>query len=127
MAVFIKDPAGWDFLTRDPKGPFGRDMARRGRNVLSGAKKQVGVDTGDLRASLTSSVKYGSPIIVRVGSLNKIALMHHEGTKPHEITPKRAKVLRFNQNGVVRYAVRVWHPGTKPNRYLTDNLEKGLD
>jgi hypothetical protein len=102
-------------------------MARRGRNVLSAAKRQVGVDTGDLRSSLTSSIKYGSPIVVRIGSANKIALMHHEGTKPHEITPKRAKVLRFNQNGMVRYAMRVWHPGTKPNRFLTDNLDKGLD
>ena len=46
-----------------------------------------------------------------------------EGTKPHVITPKRAKVLRFNAGGGggatgdVVYTKRVNHPGTAPRNY----------
>ena len=40
-----------------------------------------------------------------------------EGTMPHEILPKKARVLRFVVNGVEVFASRVNHPGTKPNPY----------
>lgn len=124
MAVFIKDPKGWHYWTEDRNGPFGRHMRDAGDRLVGLARRQVGVDTGRLRSSINSTVNRSGPIVVRVGSNNPIALMHHEGTKAHEIRPRRAKVLRFMQNGVIRYAMRVWHPGTRPNRYLTDNLPK---
>lgn len=63
---------------------------------------------------------------VRVGSESPIARLHHEGTRPHLIRPVNAKLLRFPANrglgGGFIYATVVHHPGTKPNRYLTDNL-----
>lgn len=126
MAYFIKDPAGWLWLTRSPNGPFAEHMRRAGKELEIRAKKQVGVDTGNLRRSIGTTINYFAPrgILVTVGSANKIALLHHEGTRAHEIRPRRAKVLRFVHRGVVRYETRVWHPGTKPNRYLTDNLRK---
>ena len=124
MAVFIKDPKGWYHWTEDRNGPFGRHMQSAGDRLVDLARRQVGVDTGNLRRSINSSVNRTGQIVVRVGSNNPIAYMHHEGTKAHEIRPRRAKVLRFVQHGVVRYAMRVWHPGTAANRYLTDNLPK---
>lgn len=129
MPVFIKDPVGWHHVTESRSGPFGINMLSRGQRLRLLSMRQVGVDTGRLRSSIhtnfsNSNAGSRASIIVRVGSNNPIALLHHEGTKAHEIVPRRAKVLRFPQNGMIRYAMRVWHPGTRPNRYLTDNLSK---
>lgn len=44
---------------------------------------------------------------------------HHDGTPPHMIYPRRARVLRFMQGGEVRYARSVRHPGTPGTRFLT--------
>lgn len=41
-----------------------------------------------------------------------------EGTRPHEIVAKRAKVLRFKVGGKVIYRKRVSHPGNKPTRWF---------
>jgi hypothetical protein len=62
--------------------------------------------------------------VVMVGSdAAPKALIHHEGSKPHIIMPRRATMLRFvGRTGQVVFARRVNHPGTKPNRYLADNL-----
>jgi len=41
-----------------------------------------------------------------------------EGTRPHEIKPVRAKVLRFEAaDGTIVFTMHVHHPGTKPNPY----------
>lgn len=37
------------------------------------------------------------------------------GTRPHEIRPRNARVLRFEIGGEVIYATKVNHPGTQPN------------
>ena len=38
------------------------------------------------------------------------------------ITPDTAEVLRFSSRGRIVYTRVVRHPGTKPNKYLADNL-----
>ena len=45
------------------------------------------------------------------------------GTRPHTITARRAKMLRFVQGGVVRFARTVHHPGTKPTHFMRDAAE----
>jgi len=40
-----------------------------------------------------------------------------EGTKPHEIRPRKAKALRFEIGGEVVFSLLVHHPGTFPNPY----------
>jgi hypothetical protein len=67
--------------------------------------------------------RYGGLTAV-IGSDNRIALMHHQGTRPHIIMPRRAQTLRFYSRGRIVYSKLVHHPGTKPNRYLTDNLRR---
>ena len=123
----------WDrtqlgLLLDSPAGPVGRDLARRGRKVLIAATMRVGVDTGRLKKSLKMTHERGTRgQFVMVGSKLNYALMHHEGTRPHIITPNRAQVMVFNKGPRVIYATSVRHPGTKANRYLKDNLYLALD
>lgn len=42
----------------------------------------------------------------------------NDGTRAHIIEVRRKKALRFVQNGVVRFAKSVRHPGTKPDPFL---------
>lgn len=123
MVTFVKDRVGWTREFESVGGLVGRDLSKRGRRLERLARRDVGVKTGRLRNSIISitSVDYRG-LHVTVGSNNRIAYLHHEGSRAHEIRPRRAPILRFVQNGRIRYAHRVWHPGTKPNRYLTRNL-----
>lgn len=116
--------AGLYYTLHSPIGPVGRDISRRANKILNAARVQVGVDTGALKASLRITRHNRDPRgqFVKVGSPLNYALMHHEGTKPHIITPNRSQYLVFNKGGRVIYATSVRHPGTKPNRYLSDNI-----
>lgn len=123
--LFVKDVKNWNFEFESTKGMVGKDLRGRGKRGVGYASAQVGVRSGALRSSLEYIVaKDAIGPYVMVGSSNKIAYLHHEGSIPHAILPRRAKTLRFVQNGAIRYAKRVYHPGTRPNRYLTDNLRK---
>lgn len=121
--IFIENRAGMEYLLRSQNGPIGKDLRSRGLRVLAGAKRQVGVRTGALRASI--HMRHFTDTrgqYVRVGSTLNYAKMHHEGTNPHIIKPNRKQVLRFATKGQIIFAHVVKHPGTRPNRYLTDNL-----
>jgi len=113
-------------LLYSPNGVVGRDLRVRAKKVLLAARKQVGVDTGDLKKSLNirnhRRTGYGQSI--SVGSNVRYARMHHDGTRPHAIRPtgKRGEYLIFKSGERKIYTTLVMHPGTKPNRYLTDNL-----
>jgi len=120
--VIFREPA-MDYYLNSPRGEVGRYLASRGRLIEAAAKGQVGVRTGALRASIhMRHLRDSRGQYIKIGSPLPYALMHHEGTKPHLITPKRATVLRFVRRGVLTYAHLVRHPGTKANKYLTDNL-----
>lgn len=123
MARVVIRKAELDFVLNNPSGMVGRYIAKKGREVEIAAKAQVGVRTGALRASIhMRHLRDSRGQFVRIGSPLNYALMHHEGTKPHLITPNRAQVLRFVKGSRVVYAHAVMHPGTKPNKFLTDNL-----
>lgn len=118
----------WDNLRYSKRGIVGRDMDRRGAYIANMARIQVGVDTGALRQSIrhsTHTAKGLGPytIVSAGGPTAPHALMHHEGTRPHEIRPNPPRsVLKFTVGGKTVYATRVLHPGTRENKYLTDHL-----
>lgn len=124
--VFIRK-AELDYVLNNPEGMVGRYLARRGKELQAMAKAQVGVRTGALRASIhMRHMRDPRGQYIMVGSRLNYALMHHEGTKPHLIVANNAKVLRFTKGSSIVYAHSVMHPGTKANRYLTDNLRRVL-
>lgn len=117
--------AMYDNLRR-PRGMVGRHMVRRADTFIAAARLQVGKKTGRLAESIKVQEHKAEPYgqLMRVGSAVKHARLHHEGTRPHVIKPKQnggVLVFRMGARTVVTREVR--HPGTKPNRYLTDNLE----
>lgn len=122
--VYVPDPVVFNYEFKSRAGMMGRDLTKRGIQLQRLAQRQVGKKTGFLRISIGYDVNPSmSGLVLTVGSSARIAYIHHEGTRPHYIRPKqRSGALRFNQGGRIVYARRVLHPGTRPNRYLTDNL-----
>ena len=116
-----------NFELNHPRGMVGRHLHRVAKKILLDAKLQVGVKTGKLRRSIRiTNVPSSSGQAVHIGSKVKYAYLHHEGSKPHIITPKGPDVLRFVSKGRIVHTRLVRHPGTKPNRFLSDQLARNI-
>lgn len=115
--------AALDYYLNNPQGPVGDYLDKKGSRIIGAARRQVGVDTGRLRSSIRMIHYRGvRGQYVWIGSNEEHAYMHHEGTKAHIILPRRAPLLRFRSGARIVYTRAVLHPGTKPNRYLSDQL-----
>lgn len=126
---FRINPSGWRADFESPNGIVGRDLYKRAKRVERAAKRDVGVDTGQLRELITTDVQIISRfgLHARVGTWREpvegYSTWHHEGTRPHIIAARPGKHLQFHaRGGAVVYRTAVRHPGTKPNRYLAQNL-----
>jgi len=114
-------------------GGLWRYLEVQGAKAVVGAQRKVGVKTGTLRKSIHKrhlgyTVSGGGQYLM-VGSWTvPYAELHHRGTKPHWITPKPTSgvgrnVLTFsNKKGGIVHTTAVFHPGTKPNKYLSSQL-----
>ena len=80
------------------------------------------VKTGELRASLFS--RQTSPYQMEIGATAPHAIFVHQGTRPHEILPVRAKALRFMIGNRVVFAKRVWHPGTRAQPFVKKTVDR---
>ena len=111
-----------------PGGQLWRWMEKRAKRAVAGAKRQAGKKTGALRKSIYHRhYRTVAGQSVWIGSYKKYAYMHHEGTRPHIITPKAPNtVLVFSRRSRVIVTEMVRHPGTKPNRYLSNQLRHFL-
>jgi phage gpG-like protein len=121
---------GWDKEFKSRDGLVGKDLWRRAGRLLNAARRQARHRTGNLRASMHRDwiTGKGGDLAVQVGSNVSYARIHHDGSRPHVIRARNAKVLRFtNRRGEVVFARSVNHPGTRPNRYLTDNLHIAVE
>jgi hypothetical protein len=124
MARVIIYTGPLDRLLNHPDGDVGRHLAKKGRLIKAAAKGQVGVRTGALRSSIhMRHLRDARGQYVKIGSSLSYALMHHEGTRPHLIFPTRSRVLRFVTRGRLVFTHLARHPGTRANKFLTDNLK----
>jgi len=65
-------------------------------------------------------VQAGSTVRTYVEATAPYAKFVDQGTRgPYIIRPRRAKVLRFVQHGVVRYAKYVIHPGIRARHFFS--------
>lgn len=108
-----------------PNGTMGRELYRRASRVRDAAKRQVGVRTGRLKRSIRvyNHTRFSRGQTLRIGTSVPYAKYHHDGTKPHTIYPQKKQVLKFQHGGVIVFARQAHHPGTKPNRFLKDNIK----
>ena len=75
--------------------------------------------TGALRKSIVRGEKSPWAQFVKVGGKDApYAIFIEAGSRPHPIHARRAKFLRFEQNGQIVFRKRVFHPGTKPARFM---------
>ena len=123
-------------LLRSGQGHVYRHMIIQAELVKIEAQRLVGVYKGDtsrrqrkpgtLRDSIVKRAGIlNGDIVFYVGSPDKIAMIHHEGTEPHIIRAvnKPKLVFYWPKVGKVVAFTEVHHPGTKPNRYLIDALK----
>lgn len=104
-----------------PAGEVGRYMERLGEETAAAARVLAPVESGALRASIRSDMD--PDLTVEVSANTDYAIYVHEGTAPHTITPRSARVLRFpTKGGKIVYTTKVNHPGTQPQPFLMDAL-----
>ena len=139
----VLDGAEMASLMAGPLGPVNRLLLTRGERFRQAARRQArgkygseGNRTGCLEKVIVKRIEpNGAGIQLRVTAdtspcsptHTSYALFVHEGTKPHDITARNAGSLYFfwphGPDGPNFYAFRtVHHPGTKPNKFFTDNL-----
>lgn len=122
----IRNFSGAQDVIREEMTTLVRDAALGGSNI---AKDLVGKRTHHLERSITPTqpVWAGGTVTAAWGTNVPYARAHEEGTDPHIITPKKAKVLRFTVGNKTVFARRVRHPGTKPRLYMKGSYERVRD
>lgn len=113
-----------EFIMVNPRGDVGRTLKKRADRVVMAAKMQVGVQTGRLRRSIKTydHIKTGSTIqALKIGSSVYYGYWHHEGTRPGFY--KRKTIIASPRGGVRTMRHRHVHKGTRPNRFLSDNVK----
>jgi hypothetical protein len=129
MATFEKDLSGWNELLRSKKGDVFKHIDTLTQRLYRLSRRQVGKKTMKLYRSIKASTEIGTrggPVGTVLAD-NKIALIHHNGSRAHIIRPRRQTTLRFPSRGRIVYTKLVHHPGTKPNRFLTEPLRSVID
>lgn len=125
MAVSVVriDEKGVNELFHSRTGDVHKHMENTARKIVVLAKAKVGKRTRRLEHSIGyRMLNTPNGVYAEIGASARIALIHHEGSRPHVILPTHSRVLRFKQGGQVVYARKVHHPGTRPNRYLLDAM-----
>lgn len=123
------DGAALQAYLDSPQGPPFLELGRRMDRVKGEAQGRVGVskdtEAGQphLRdAIVTRAGRDGKGAMWLVGAVHPVAWLHHQGTVAHVIVPRNATVLVFEIDGETVFSRRVNHPGTPPNKYLTDSV-----
>lgn len=90
-----------------------RDIAPKRTGYLASqirADDVTRVGPWSLASGVTSGADYSAPV--------------HEGARPHVIRPVNARALRFTIGDRVVFAMRVNHPGNRPNPYLRNAVHR---
>jgi hypothetical protein len=100
-------------------------VAQSAEDLVAAQMAAAPVDTGTLRASIhIDSIEAGGDSVTATtatgGESSAYAIFVHEGTGPHEITPKAAQALAWP--GGAHPVKVVHHPGTHPDHFMSDPL-----
>lgn len=77
--------------------------------------------TGEAERSIETKVSgSGTSIKGEVGTTRLITIYLHQGTKAHDIEPRRKKALRWAAGGKFVFAKRAHNPGIKRDPFIFD-------
>lgn len=108
------------------RSPVANHIRDLGRKTTVTAKLLAGTRTGQLKRSIkmTRDRSVVNEYAVLVGSDVRHALVHHQGARPHVITPRNPTgMLVFRGKRGMVFTSRVNHPGHGANKYLTRALQ----
>lgn len=119
---------------RQSLGALSLDLDRAAADALEDAVREAeqhafatrlfNDQTQRLRSSTKGTIDRGK-LTARLRNATKYAAYVEEGTRPHEIRARRARVLAFQVGGQTVYRARVMHPGTKPRPFMRQAGEVG--
>jgi len=126
--VVVMDEVAVDYF-RGWAGPLGQSVNRLAKETAWRSRQLGNKRTGKMVGNI--EIKKGHwkrGIQFEVGSDVPYALYVNEGTKPHEIKAKNAPFLVFfwPKVGRVVHFKRVWHPGTRPYKFLNRAQESAM-
>jgi hypothetical protein len=124
------DERGLYATLKSQRSPVADHIRSIGRQTVIEAKMLAGVKTGRLKRSIkmerdrTVTGEYA----VLVGSDVRHALVHHQGARPHEITPQSAggRLVFMGKYGRV-VTTHVDHKGHSANKYLVNALRMVIE
>lgn len=131
---FVPNELGIRHLLTAPTGAVSRFMIRKAQKVLLAAQAILAATVKDGSGELESSLVV-QPVPTPAGMTCQViadsphARFYHDGTRPHQIRPVNAKVLRFpgRSSGVIVFtAGPVNHPGTASHPFLITALASEL-
>lgn len=96
-----------------------------GFDTVAGAQGLVPVDTGNLKNSIGQDFD-DDGMGFEAGPTANYGADVEFGTVPHEIRPRDAKALHWQQDGQDMFRRSVWHPGTAPQPYMIPAFEKAV-
>lgn len=108
--------------------PYIRKM---GRAILGRSRALTPVRTGELRARQRVIFRITRTTVeAQIEARTSYAMYVHEGTKPHDIRPKRVSTLRWVTagsmygGGGIHFAKLVHHPGTRAQPFMRRALQE---
>lgn len=119
-------------FVNDPDGPIRNELRRRGTLVqqyqIRHANRRTGrlVSTSRKRETRLGPLRPAIEVIMGKEGLTPYLGYILFGTHAHVIRaiPNRPNAhLRFVQNGQIRFAKEVMHPGTRANNFMRDSLK----
>jgi hypothetical protein len=114
---------------KDPATVAGKAQRAAIRVLVDEAKREIEVRTPERRGTLRKGV-YGEVIdggeSGRVGAKARHAHLVHDGTRAHDIAPRRQdrKAVSFVAGGKRITRRRVSHPGTRANPWVQDAVDE---
>lgn len=85
-------------------------------------KRQTGDYAGNFETTITPSHTTATLVRLRLFNTKRHAVFIEEGTRPHIIRPRVARVLAFDVGGRRVFAKVVHHPGTQGHHVIRDTL-----
>jgi len=105
----------------DLEKKFNQALNEIGLNISQAFAEAAPVDTGFLKNSFTYKIDTDNNIIILAADYLDYVLY---GTPPHIITPKNKKFLRFKVDGKEVFTKKVKHPGTAPNPFIFEVIDR---